>query len=65
LLESPESSFTPNKRFIIWTSQYNDMVSLLENALEANSHAKPLQESISGTFHVAFPQKLYFVFIPI
>jgi len=42
-----ESSFTPKKRFIIWTFQWKVMVSLLETALEANSHAKPVRESIS------------------
>jgi len=50
-----ESSFTPKKQFIIWTSQYEVMVSLSETALEANSHAKQVRESIlRGPFILPF-----------
>jgi len=42
------------------------MVSLLETTLEANIHTKKISEMHSeGAFHIALPQKLHFIFIPI
>jgi len=57
-----ESSFISKKRFIIWTSQWKVMVSLLETALEANSHAKPLHESIPRDLSHCLPSKTLFRF---
>ena len=49
-----ESSFTPKKRFIIWTSNKKLWSVSCQQSCEASSgiHSE-------GTFHIAFLQKLY------
>ena len=42
-----ESSFTPNKRLVIWTSCLGVINLLVGTTLESNSHATTLQKTIS------------------